>query len=152
MFRGFLLSDFFTQVCQCEELWKEFKLLFHSHELYVKRLGAFTGVMTRLLTSEANSGGVASPMCMVYIHQSGTILQRSENQVWHQSGQRHLMCWNKDSSEFCSRQSECMVACHTSIGFYESLVCFLVLKYPPSSFIPSLQISKSRAPSPSSAT
>ena len=35
-----------------------------------------------------------------------------------------------------------MVACHTSAHFYEGLVCFLVLKYPPSSFIPSLQISK----------
>ena len=38
-----------------------------------------------------------------------------------------------------------MVACHTSVGFYKSLVCFLVLKYPPSSFIPSLQISKVRS-------
>ena len=35
-----------------------------------------------------------------------------------------------------------MVACHTSACFYEGLVFFLVLKYPPSSFIPSLQISK----------
>ena len=35
-----------------------------------------------------------------------------------------------------------MVACHTSAHFYEGLVCFLILKNPPSSFIPSLQISK----------
>ena len=35
-----------------------------------------------------------------------------------------------------------MVACHTSVNFYEGLVCFLVLKYPLSSFIPSLQISE----------
>ena len=35
-----------------------------------------------------------------------------------------------------------MVACHASAHFYEGLVCFLVLKYPPSSFIPSLQISE----------
>ena len=35
-----------------------------------------------------------------------------------------------------------MVACHTSVRFYEGLVCFLVLKYPPSGFIPSLQISE----------
>ena len=35
-----------------------------------------------------------------------------------------------------------MAACHTSVCFYEGLVCFLVLKHPPSSFIPSLQISK----------
>ena len=35
-----------------------------------------------------------------------------------------------------------MVACHTSVHFYEGLVCFLVLKYPPSGFIPSLQISE----------
>ena len=39
-----------------------------------------------------------------------------------------------------------MVACHTSVCFYEGLVCFLVLKYPPSSFIPSLQISKVQGP------
>ena len=37
-----------------------------------------------------------------------------------------------------------MVACHTSVSFYEGLVCFLVLKYPLSSFIPSLQISEVR--------
>ena len=35
-----------------------------------------------------------------------------------------------------------MVVCCTSVCFYEGLVCFLVLKYPPSSFIPSLWISK----------
>ena len=35
-----------------------------------------------------------------------------------------------------------MAVCHTSVCFYEGLVCFLVLKYPPSSFIPSLQISE----------
>ena len=38
-----------------------------------------------------------------------------------------------------------MVACHTSVHFYEGFVCFLVLKYPPSSFIPSLQISEVRS-------
>ena len=37
-----------------------------------------------------------------------------------------------------------MVACHTSARFYEGLVCFLILKNPPSSFIPSFQISKVR--------
>ena len=35
-----------------------------------------------------------------------------------------------------------MVACHTSVCFYKGLVCFLVLENPPSSFIPSLWISK----------
>ena len=35
-----------------------------------------------------------------------------------------------------------MVVCHTSACFYESLVCFLILKNPLSSFIPSLQISE----------
>ena len=35
-----------------------------------------------------------------------------------------------------------MVACHASACFYEGLVRFLVLKYPPSSFIPSLWISE----------
>ena len=35
-----------------------------------------------------------------------------------------------------------MVACHTSARFYEGLVCFLILKNPPSSFIPSFQISE----------
>ena len=38
-----------------------------------------------------------------------------------------------------------MVACHTSVRFYEGLVCFLVLKYPLSSFIPSLWISEVRS-------
>ena len=37
-----------------------------------------------------------------------------------------------------------MVACHTSARFYEGLVCFLILKNPPSSFIPSLWISEVR--------
>ena len=37
-----------------------------------------------------------------------------------------------------------MVACHTSARFYEGLVCFLILKNPPSSFIPSFWISKVR--------
>ena len=55
------------------------------------------------------------------------------------------MHWNKDSSEFCGKWGGCMAACHTSAHFYEGLVCFLVLKYPPSSFIPSLQISKVRS-------
>ena len=35
-----------------------------------------------------------------------------------------------------------MVACHTSARFYKGLVCFLILKNPLSSFIPSLWISK----------
>ena len=35
-----------------------------------------------------------------------------------------------------------MAACHTSVCFYEGLVCFLVLKHSPSSFIPSFCISK----------
>ena len=35
-----------------------------------------------------------------------------------------------------------MVVCHTSVHFYEGLICFLVLKYPMSSFIPSLRISE----------
>ena len=35
-----------------------------------------------------------------------------------------------------------MVVCHTSAHFYEGLVCFLILKNPPSSFIPSLWISE----------
>ena len=38
-----------------------------------------------------------------------------------------------------------MAACHTSVHFYDGLVCFLVLKHPLSSFIPSLQISKVRS-------
>ena len=38
-----------------------------------------------------------------------------------------------------------MVVCHTSACFYEGLVCFLILKNPPSSFIPSLQISEVRS-------
>ena len=38
-----------------------------------------------------------------------------------------------------------MAVCHTSVCFYEGLVCFLVLKYPPSSFIPSLRISEVRS-------
>ena len=37
-----------------------------------------------------------------------------------------------------------MAACHASVHFYEGLVCFLILKDPPRSFIPSLQISKVR--------
>ena len=35
-----------------------------------------------------------------------------------------------------------MIACHTSACFYEGLVLVLVLENPPSSFIPSLQISE----------
>ena len=35
-----------------------------------------------------------------------------------------------------------MAACHASVCFYEGLVCFLVLKHSPSSFIPSLWISE----------
>ena len=35
-----------------------------------------------------------------------------------------------------------MVVCHTSARFYEGLVCFLILKNPPSSFIPSFRISE----------
>ena len=35
-----------------------------------------------------------------------------------------------------------MAACHTSVRFYEGLVCFLLLKHPPSGFIPSLRISE----------
>ena len=38
-----------------------------------------------------------------------------------------------------------MAACHASVHFYEGLVCFLVLKHPPSSFIPSLWISEVRS-------
>ena len=38
-----------------------------------------------------------------------------------------------------------MVAHHASACFYEGLVCFLVLKHPLSSFIPSLWISKVRS-------
>ena len=38
-----------------------------------------------------------------------------------------------------------MVVCHTSVRFYEGLVCFLVVIYPPSSFIPSLWISEVRS-------
>ena len=37
-----------------------------------------------------------------------------------------------------------MVACHTSAHFYKGLVCFLILKNPLSSFIPSLWISEVR--------
>ena len=37
-----------------------------------------------------------------------------------------------------------MVVCHTSASFYEGLVCFLILKNPPSSFIPSFWISEVR--------
>ena len=84
----------------------------------------------------------APPMCTVNVHQSEAILQRLGDRVLHWSSQKHLMCQNKDSSKFCSRWSGCMVACHTSVCFYKGLVCFLVLKYPPSSFIPSLQISE----------
>ena len=138
--------SFFTQVHQCEELWKEFKLLFHSHGSYVKSLGAFTGIMTRLPTSEANSGVATSPMCTVNIHRSGAILRRLGNQILCQSSRKHLMCRNKDSSKFCGRWSGCVVVCHTSVCFYEGLVCFFVLKYPPSSFIPSLQISNVQGP------
>ena len=54
------------------------------------------------------------------------------------------MCWNKDSSKFCGRWSGYVAACHTSVCFYEGLVCFFVLKHPPSGFIPSLQISEVR--------
>ena len=89
-----------TQVCQREELRKEFKLLFHSHGPYVQGLGAFTGIMTRLLTSKANSGVVASLVCTVNIHWSRAILQRLGDQVLCWSGWKHLMCWNKDTSEF----------------------------------------------------
>ena len=39
-----------------------------------------------------------------------------------------------------------MVACHTSVCFYEGLVCFLVLEYSPSSFIPSFWISEVQSP------
>ena len=35
-----------------------------------------------------------------------------------------------------------MAAHHTSVCFYEGLVCFLVLKHSPSNFIPSLWISE----------
>ena len=38
-----------------------------------------------------------------------------------------------------------MVTCHTSVRFYEGLVCFLILKHPLSGFIPSLWISKVRS-------
>ena len=101
--------------------------------------------MTRLLTSEANSGVVASPMCTVNIHQSRATLRRSGNWILCQSSQKHLTCWDKDSSKFCGRWSGYMAACHTSVRFYEGLVCFLVLKHSPSSFVPSLQISEVRS-------
>ena len=143
-FRGFLRGGFLSQVRQCEELRKEFKLLFHSHGPYVKGLGAFAGVMTRLLTSKANSGVVASLVCMVNIHWSRAILQRSGDRVLCWSSRKHLMHWNKDSSKLCGKWSGCMVAHHTSACFYEGLVCFLILKNPPSSFIPSFQISEVR--------
>ena len=74
LFRGFLRGGYFTQVCQCEELQKEFKLLFHSHGSYVKGLGAFVGIMTRLPTLEADSGVAASLMCTVNVHRSRAIL------------------------------------------------------------------------------
>ena len=146
LFRGFLWGGFLTQVCQCEELQKEFKLLFHSHGLYVKGLEAFAGVMTRLPTSEANSGVAASPMCTVNIYRSRAILWRSGNRVLHWSNWKHLMCRDKDSSKFVGRWSGYMVACHTSVCFYEGLVCFFVLKHPPSSFIPSLWIPEVQGP------
>ena len=38
-----------------------------------------------------------------------------------------------------------MAACHTSVRFYEGLVCFLVLKHPLRGFIPSLWISEVRS-------
>ena len=105
LFRGFLRGGLFTQVCQCEELQNEFKLLFHSHGSYVKGLEAFAGVMTGLPTSKADSSVAASPMCMVNVHRSGAFLQRSGNRTLRQSSRKHLMCWNKDSSKFCGRWS-----------------------------------------------
>ena len=45
LFGNFLWSGLFTHVCQCKELQKEFRLLFHSHWSYVRGLGAFVGVM-----------------------------------------------------------------------------------------------------------
>ena len=45
LFGNFLRSGLFTHVCQCKELQKEFRLLFHSHWSYVRGLGAFVGVM-----------------------------------------------------------------------------------------------------------
>ena len=101
--------------------------------------------MTRLPTSEADSGVAASLMCTVNVHWSGAILRRSGNRTLHWSSRKHLMCWNKYSSKFCGRWSGCMVVCHTSVRFYEGLVCFLVLKYPLSSFIPSLWSSEVRS-------
>ena len=100
------------------------------------------GIMTRLLTLKANSGVVASLVCMVNIHRSGAILQSSGDQVLCWSDRKHLMCWNKDSSKFCGKWSGCMVVRHISACFYEGLVCFLILKNPPSSFIPSFWISE----------
>ena len=41
-------SETSSHVCQCKELQKEFKLLFHTHQPYVEGLGAFAGVMTWL--------------------------------------------------------------------------------------------------------
>ena len=94
--RVHLFGGFHTQVHQGEELQKEFKLLFHSHGAYVKSLGAFAGIMTRLPTLEANSGVAASPMCTVNIHWSRAILQRLGNRVLCWSSRKHLTCWNKD--------------------------------------------------------
>ena len=98
--------------------------------------------MTRLLTLEANSGVVASPMCTVNIHWSRATLRGLGDQILCRSSQKHFTCQNKDSSKFCGRWSGYVAACHTSVHFYEGLVCFLVLKHSPSSFIPSLQISE----------
>ena len=109
LFGGFLQGGFLTQVRQCEELQKEFKLLFHSHGSYVKGLGAFVGVMTGLLALEADSGVATSLMCTINVHRSGAILRRSGNRTLHQSSRKHLMCWNKDSSKFCGRWSGCVV-------------------------------------------
>ena len=148
LFGGFLQSGLFIQVCQCEELWKEFKLLFHCHGLSIKGLWAFMSVMAWLSASEANCGMATSSMSAVNIHQSRADLWRSGDQVPHWGSQKHLMCQNKDSSKFCDGWSGCMVAYHTSVYLYKGLVHLLVLKHPLSSF----RSLKSRAPSLSSTT
>ena len=57
---------------------------------------------------------------------------------------RNTLCVR--TKTFCGRWSGCIVACYTSACFYEGLVHFLVLKYPQSSFIPSLWISEIQGP------
>ena len=52
-----------------------------------------------------------------------------------------LCVWTKTPPNFVASGVGAWL-CHTSVCFYEGLVCFLVLKYPPSSFIPSLRISE----------